>query len=108
MVYYGLGLNVGNLAGNVYVNFTMASAVETLAYVLCILLLDRAGRKSLHCISMIVSGLACLATIFPVLYGHGCESELAHGTQAYCQRWCTYNSVFFGRGCEIEIVYETQ
>ncbi|ESO85015.1 hypothetical protein LOTGIDRAFT_131162 [Lottia gigantea] len=69
MVFYGLGLNVGNLGGNIYLNFTISNVVETIAYVLCLLLLDRMGRKTLLCTSMLVGGIACLCTIFPVLYG---------------------------------------
>ncbi|XP_071113439.1 organic cation transporter protein-like [Haliotis cracherodii] len=70
MVYYGLGLNVQNLSGDIYLNFTIANIVETLAYVICIFLLDRAGRKKLHCGSMMLGGIACLATMFPVMYGN--------------------------------------
>ncbi|XP_046583354.1 organic cation transporter protein-like [Haliotis rubra] len=69
MVYYGLGLNVQNLSGDIYLNFTIANIMETVAYVLCIILLDRTGRKKLHCGSMMLGGIACLATIFPVVYG---------------------------------------
>ncbi|XP_046583355.1 organic cation transporter protein-like [Haliotis rubra] len=69
MVYYGLGLNVQNLSGDIYLNFTIANIVETLAYVICIFFLDRAGRKKLHCGSMMLGGVACLATMFPVMYG---------------------------------------
>ncbi|KAK6169539.1 hypothetical protein SNE40_020577 [Patella caerulea] len=68
MVYYGLGLNVGNLGGDIYLNFTAANIVETAAYVLCLILLDRWGRKALHCTSMLLGGIACILTIFPVLY----------------------------------------
>ncbi|XP_055954325.1 organic cation transporter protein-like isoform X1 [Patella vulgata] len=68
MVYYGLGLNVGNLGGDIYVNFTIANIVETAAYILCLILLDRWGRKALHCTSMLLGGIACILTIFPVLY----------------------------------------
>ncbi|ESO85014.1 hypothetical protein LOTGIDRAFT_131176 [Lottia gigantea] len=69
MIYYGLGLNVGNLGGNIYLNFTVASLVEFLGYFSNILLLDRIGRKAFHCSSMILGGVACLCTIFTVLYG---------------------------------------
>ncbi|KAK6169542.1 hypothetical protein SNE40_020578 [Patella caerulea] len=68
MVYYGLGLNVGNLGGDIYINFTAANIVEVISYILCILLLDRWGRKALHCTSMLLGGIACILTIFPVLY----------------------------------------
>ncbi|XP_067674871.1 organic cation transporter protein-like [Haliotis asinina] len=70
MVYFGLGLNVQNLSGDIYLNFTIANIMETVAYALCIILLDRTGRKKLHCGSMILGGIACLATIFPVVYGN--------------------------------------
>ncbi|XP_071114254.1 organic cation transporter protein-like [Haliotis cracherodii] len=70
MVYYGLGLNVQNLSGDIFLNFTIANIMETVAYVLCIFLLDRTGRKKLHCGSMLLGGIACLATTFPVIYGN--------------------------------------
>ncbi|PVD29262.1 hypothetical protein C0Q70_11859 [Pomacea canaliculata] len=35
-VYYGLGLNVGSLSGDIYMNFLYASIAETLSYVLCL------------------------------------------------------------------------
>ncbi|XP_041351234.1 organic cation transporter protein-like [Gigantopelta aegis] len=69
MVYYGLGLNVGNLGGDVFLNFTIANIVELVSYFLCIALLDRVGRKLLHCGSMLLGGVACVATLFPVIYG---------------------------------------
>ncbi|XP_067674877.1 organic cation transporter protein-like [Haliotis asinina] len=69
MVFYGLGLNVGNLGGDIHLNFAIANIVEAASYVMCLFLLARLGRKFLHCGSMLVGGIACIATIFPVLYG---------------------------------------
>ncbi|KAK3098565.1 hypothetical protein FSP39_020715 [Pinctada imbricata] len=68
MVYYGLSLNSGNLAGDFYLNFFLSGVVEFPAYTLCLVLLDRIGRKKLHASCMILGGLACVSTIFPVLY----------------------------------------
>ncbi|KAK6170919.1 hypothetical protein SNE40_019202 [Patella caerulea] len=68
-IYYGLGLNVSNLSGDSYLNFTIANIAETVSYALCILLLDRLGRKVLHSSAMLLGGIACLATMFPVIYG---------------------------------------
>ena len=68
MVYYGLSLNTGNLGGNFYLNFTISGLVEFPAYTLCILLLNRMGRKWLHCACMVLGGLACLSTVFTSLY----------------------------------------
>ncbi|KAK6169201.1 hypothetical protein SNE40_020297 [Patella caerulea] len=69
VTYYGLTLNVTNLSGDVYLNFTIGNIAETIAYILCIILLDRLGRKVLHCSVMLIGGLACLSTMFPVIYG---------------------------------------
>ncbi|XP_067674282.1 organic cation transporter protein-like [Haliotis asinina] len=69
--YYGLGLNVASLGGSVYANGLIAGTTEVVSYIACILLLDRTGRKSLHCVSMILGGICCTATMFPVLYGAG-------------------------------------
>ena len=33
MVYYGLGFNSGNLAGNIYLNFALSGLVEIPAYI---------------------------------------------------------------------------
>lgn len=68
MVYYGLSLNSGNLAGDFYLNFFLTGLVEFPAYTLCLVLLDRVGRKKLHCACMVLGGLACISTIFTVLY----------------------------------------
>ncbi|XP_062581641.1 organic cation transporter protein-like [Saccostrea cucullata] len=68
MVYYGLSLNSGNLAGDFYLNFFLTGLVEFPAYTLCLVLLDRIGRKKLHCACMVLGGLACICTIFTVLY----------------------------------------
>ncbi|XP_048240247.1 organic cation transporter protein-like [Haliotis rufescens] len=69
--YFGLGLNVASLGGSVYANSLIAGATEFVSIIVCILLLDRIGRKSLHCAAMILGGICCTATILPVLYGSG-------------------------------------
>ncbi|KAK3593131.1 hypothetical protein CHS0354_018261 [Potamilus streckersoni] len=69
MVYYELSLNTGNLGGDLYLNFIITGLVEFPAYTLCILLLNRLGRKKVYCSSMLLGGIACLSTIFTVLFG---------------------------------------
>lgn len=71
--YYGLTLNSGKIGGNIFVNFTISATMELLAYTLCIVFLDRIGRRAVHCFCMIMGGIACLCTIFPVMFGNGCE-----------------------------------
>ena len=73
MVYYGLSLNSGNLAGDFYLNFLLSGLVEFPAYTLCLLLLDRIGRKKLHASCMIGGGIACILTTFPAFYLSKCE-----------------------------------
>ncbi|XP_069135010.1 organic cation transporter protein-like isoform X2 [Argopecten irradians] len=68
MVYYGLSLNTGNLGGDFYINFLISGLVEFPAYTLCLLLLDRIGRRLLHSSCMIIGGIACIVTLFPMLY----------------------------------------
>ncbi|WAR09240.1 LOW QUALITY PROTEIN: ORCT-like protein, partial [Mya arenaria] len=53
---------------NFYLNFTISGLVEFPAYTLCILLLNRLGRKWLHCACMVIGGLACISTVFTTLY----------------------------------------
>ncbi|XP_064652002.1 organic cation transporter protein-like [Lineus longissimus] len=64
-VYYGLSLNGGAL-GDVYINSAISAAVEFPAYVFCILILDRIGRRLPLAGTMIVGGAACLGFI-PIL-----------------------------------------
>ena len=41
MVYYGLGFNSGNLAGNFYLNFAASGLVEIPAYLLATYLVEK-------------------------------------------------------------------
>ena len=69
MVYYVLSLNTGNLGGSFYINFLISGLVEFPAYTLCLLLLDRIGRKWLHAASMVIGGLCCICTVFTTVFG---------------------------------------
>ncbi|KAK3734882.1 hypothetical protein RRG08_038908 [Elysia crispata] len=69
MVYYGLSLNAEALSGDIYLNFFLLALVELASYVVCLAFLDMAGRKFLQCSSMVLGGVACVATLFPVIYG---------------------------------------
>ncbi|XP_055954393.1 organic cation transporter protein [Patella vulgata] len=60
LVYYGLSLNTENLAGDPYLNFCIAGAVEIPAYILCIVFLNKVGRRIPLVISMCVGGIACI------------------------------------------------
>ncbi|CAL1533640.1 unnamed protein product [Lymnaea stagnalis] len=60
LVYYGLSLNTENLAGNPYLNFCVAGAVEIPAYVICIAVLNKVGRRWPLILSMYMGGVACI------------------------------------------------
>lgn len=87
MGYYGLSLNTGNLSGDFYINFLLSGLAEFPAYTLCLLLLDRIGRRKLHVSCMILGGVACICTIFTMLYageGRAIWNVSQAGTQRYC------------------------
>ena len=73
MVFYGLSLNAGKLAGDIYVNFELMGLMEMAAYGLCLLLLNRVGRKPMQIACMVVGGGACLSTIFVVVFADKCR-----------------------------------
>ena len=45
-----------------YFSFFLSSIVEVPGYILCLLLMDKLGRRSTLCGMMIVSGLASIST----------------------------------------------
>lgn len=68
MVFYGLAMNSGNIGGNLYLNFFMSSFAELIGFAGCLAALHKIGRRPVFAISVLMSGAACLLTIFPVLY----------------------------------------
>ncbi|KAK7108455.1 hypothetical protein V1264_016193 [Littorina saxatilis] len=69
MVYYGLTLNVTNLGGDIFINFLIMAVLETIGFAVPTFLLDRVGRKPVYCVSILVAGLACVISLFPVMFG---------------------------------------
>ena len=67
MVFYGLGMNSGNLGGNIYVNFFLQSLAEVIGFAGCIAMLHKMGRKPVYIASIELSGVACLASFIPVI-----------------------------------------
>ncbi|XP_046546404.1 organic cation transporter protein-like [Haliotis rubra] len=65
MGFYGLSMNVTNLSGNVYLNFLLFVLVEACAYVICLLLMERIGRKKMLCTAMLMAGIACALSFVP-------------------------------------------
>ncbi|XP_059622392.1 organic cation transporter protein-like [Phlebotomus argentipes] len=63
-VFYGMSMNSVTVAGDKYINFIMTCLIEIPGAALCCLLMDRIGRRPILCISLILSGLACIGFIF--------------------------------------------
>lgn len=67
-VYYALVINTENLSGNIFLNFFFGALVEIPAFVLCIFLLNRVGRKKLFIAFIVTGGICGIVTIFPFIY----------------------------------------
>ncbi|CAE1310972.1 SLC22A15 [Acanthosepion pharaonis] len=67
-VYYGLTLNVGVLAGNVYLNLFLNSLIEIPAILFSVFFVDRFGRRKLTLFFMLTGGITGMLTLFPYLY----------------------------------------
>ncbi|XP_039599751.1 solute carrier family 22 member 15-like isoform X2 [Polypterus senegalus] len=66
LVYYGLTLNVGNMAGNIYVNLALSGIAEVPAYPICIYLIGRkwSGRRRTLAGFFLLGGITCFAIMF--------------------------------------------
>ena len=73
LLYYGLSLNVGNLGGDIYLNFAFSAVVEAVAYSISIPGVFYMGRKKFHCTCMLIGGVILLMTIIPEIYGNTCK-----------------------------------
>ncbi|KAJ0175267.1 hypothetical protein K1T71_009408 [Dendrolimus kikuchii] len=63
-VYYGLSINSVSLAGNKYINFMLVAFIEIPANIMCLLVLDRFGRKRVMIITYILSACLCIGLSF--------------------------------------------
>ncbi|CAL1547500.1 unnamed protein product [Lymnaea stagnalis] len=64
LVFYGISLNSENMSGDPYLNFCMIGGVGILAYVLCLVLVGRTGRRLSLIVTMCVGGVACVIAGF--------------------------------------------
>jgi len=64
LVYYGLSLGTGELAGDPYVNFTLSATVELFAIICSQFAFNKYGRKIPYVINMAIAGLSLLLVIF--------------------------------------------
>ncbi|XP_069101860.1 organic cation transporter protein-like [Argopecten irradians] len=69
MVFYGLSINVGNISGNIFLNFFFISLAELVGFLSLLFVLDRFGRRPVYIVSVVSAGVFCICTVFPVIYG---------------------------------------
>ena len=67
-------MKVGNLGGDVYINYLVSTSAEVLGLFICLAVAERHGRRLIFSISMILCGICCLCTIFTSLYADACKS----------------------------------
>jgi len=63
-LYFGLTLNIGDLGGDVFINFTASGLLEIPAYGAAIIVLMKCGRRIPYGTSLIMSGLFLLSVSF--------------------------------------------
>ena len=69
MTYYGVTMNAGNMAGDFYFNFFLMGLAEFPGVIIGMFVLNRIGRRWTNAGSMIIGGIACLATVPTVILG---------------------------------------
>ncbi|CAG4934734.1 unnamed protein product [Colias eurytheme] len=97
--YYGLSINSVFLAGNRYLNFLLVVFVEIPANAICLLVLDRFGRKKVLVIVYMLSAIFCMSlsfipketSIWPLLLYLGGKFSI---TIAYSTVYVTVSEVF--------------
>ena len=62
MTYWGLSLNTSNLGIDHYGAFALAGGIDTVAFVMVVLLVERAGRRWMLSLCCLVGGVALLLT----------------------------------------------
>ncbi|KAK7107669.1 organic cation transporter protein-like [Littorina saxatilis] len=68
MAYYGLSFTAGQLsAGSVFINFLLSVSMDFPATGICLLLLDRWGRRRLHTVAMVMGGTSSLLGVLTTM-----------------------------------------
>lgn len=79
MCYYGISLNVEHLSGNLFLNYTLMSAVEMAAIIIILFFINKFGRKPLYCCSMWIGALGFLLSALPSYLGSEEDKKYAVG-----------------------------
>ncbi|XP_012938823.1 organic cation transporter protein [Aplysia californica] len=68
LVYYALVFNVSNMGGSIYVNFAFTNGADLLGLIVVFVVVDRLGRKASYEAFLLLSAVACLATVIPFYF----------------------------------------
>ncbi|XP_033749095.1 organic cation transporter protein-like isoform X2 [Pecten maximus] len=69
--YYGLTFNVGRIGYNVYLEFLVYAVLEMVAYISCLFINTRFGRKPLNIGGFLLAGVACVSSTLILQYVDG-------------------------------------
>ncbi|XP_064619912.1 organic cation transporter protein-like [Lineus longissimus] len=64
LVYFGMSLSTGDLAGSRYVNFAIGGVVEAFAYTTCYFVIKRFGRRKPLCAYHVLAGICLAISVF--------------------------------------------
>ena len=76
LLYYGLTMNGGSLAGDPFLNNTLLGLMEVLASVLAIFMVSRLGLVKTITGSLFVAAASCLLSSLAVQLGRGIDGKL--------------------------------
>ncbi|KAG8183926.1 hypothetical protein JTE90_029030 [Oedothorax gibbosus] len=68
MSYYGLQINISNLAGNEFVNFFLLAIVEIPGYLTSWLVMEKLGRRWCAVAGFLLTGIVCMMPSFDLPY----------------------------------------
>ncbi|CAE1142017.1 SLC22A4_5 [Acanthosepion pharaonis] len=100
--YYGMVLHTEHLSGNIFLNFLFGALVEIPAYLMCVVLLDRIGRKKLYIAFMAIGGICGIMIIFSLMYTPG-DFQRNKTSLALLSRLCITGSygIIYLHTCEL-------
>ena len=62
LVYYGIGMSMTQLGGDIFINFILAAVGEILGYFYNLIVADYWGRKPTLVVSFLICGICCIAS----------------------------------------------
>ncbi|CAK8676580.1 unnamed protein product [Clavelina lepadiformis] len=78
-VYYGVSLNAGALAGDIFINNTLNGVMEIASYLLVMILLDRIGRRIILASFFAVAGIVLICSVIVNTYAEDNQSMVTLG-----------------------------